>query len=225
MGGCQSEDAIRSNYDEPSKPEREKPNGPCLDPDFPDMPEWEGNKYKGIGIKRMKGYKCDLKIDELVKKRDEFWNIKCRGYDLWQVIQQACVYDEYRANLILEKYEIRCADGCINHLIDSNGNEYYIPNYCINDPYFEKELSEEEKNDEETLEIILYEVTKNINLKISISNHKTGKNLKDAFIKESKLPSNCKLRLFFSGMEIKDEHYLYQHKLKNEFKIQVMKMN
>ena len=50
-------------------------------------------------------------------------------------------------------------------------------------------------------------------------------NLKDVFIKENKLPSNCKLRLFFSGMEIKDEHYLYQHKLKNDFKIQVMKMN
>ena len=26
------------------------------DPNFPDMEEWPGEKYKGIGIKRMKGY-------------------------------------------------------------------------------------------------------------------------------------------------------------------------
>ena len=51
---------------------KEKPNFPCLDKEFPDMPEWEGEKYKGIGIKRMKGYKCDLKIDELTKERDKF---------------------------------------------------------------------------------------------------------------------------------------------------------
>ena len=82
------------------------------------------------------------------------------------------------ANIVLQKYDIKCADGCINHLIDSNGNDYYIPNYCINDPYFEKELSEEEKDDEETIEIFLFEVTKNINLKIRISNHRTGKELK-----------------------------------------------
>ena len=224
MGGCESEEAIKSNL-ETSKPKKEKPNSPCLDPDFPDMPEWEGEKYKGIGIKRMKGYKCDLKIDELTKERDKFWNNKCQINNIWQIIQQACIYDEYRANILLTKYNIKCYDGCINHLIDSYGNDYYIPNYCINDPYFEKELSEEEKDDEETLEVFLFEVTKNINLKIRISNHRTGKELKQTFINAAKFPSNCTLRLFFSGMEIKDEHYLYQHKLKDNYKIQVMKVN
>ena len=33
--------------------------------EYPDMEEWEGDKYKGIGIKRMKGYKCNLPIDKL----------------------------------------------------------------------------------------------------------------------------------------------------------------
>ena len=32
--------------------------------EFPDMEEWEGERYKGIGIKRMKGYKCTLQIDK-----------------------------------------------------------------------------------------------------------------------------------------------------------------
>ena len=37
---------------------------------YPDMPEWEGGITKGYGIKQMPAYKCDLKIDELNRKRD-----------------------------------------------------------------------------------------------------------------------------------------------------------
>ena len=37
--------------------------------EFPDMPEWEGNRYTGIGLKYMKAYKCDLPTDELDKIR------------------------------------------------------------------------------------------------------------------------------------------------------------
>ena len=36
------------------------------------MEEWEGERYKGIGIKKMKGYKCILPIDKLNLKREEF---------------------------------------------------------------------------------------------------------------------------------------------------------
>ena len=36
-------------------------------PKFKDMPIWGNNKIKGFGIKQMPGYKCDLKIDELMK--------------------------------------------------------------------------------------------------------------------------------------------------------------
>ena len=43
------------------------------DPKFRDMPEWGNNIMKGFGIKQMPAYKCDLKIDELIELRDEFW--------------------------------------------------------------------------------------------------------------------------------------------------------
>ena len=38
---------------------------------FNDMPE-VANKFIGLGIKKMKGYKCNLPIDKLNKKREEF---------------------------------------------------------------------------------------------------------------------------------------------------------
>ena len=73
---------------------------------FPDMEEWDGERYKGIGIKRMKGYKCKLQIDKLNQKRYEFWNKRNThgnpNYKIWRIINQTCVYDEYRANFLLE---------------------------------------------------------------------------------------------------------------------------
>ena len=46
---------------------------------FRDMPEMlnfnnDRKKYVGEGIRKMKAYRCDLKIDELQKLRDEFWS-------------------------------------------------------------------------------------------------------------------------------------------------------
>ena len=40
---------------------------------FPDMEEFDGNLYKGVGIKRMKGYKCNLPINKLNEQREKFW--------------------------------------------------------------------------------------------------------------------------------------------------------
>ena len=52
----------------------------------------------------------------------------------------------------------------------------------------------------------------------------TGKELKALFKKDHNIGDYYKLRLFFGGQEIKDEQFLYQHNLKREYKIQVMKI-
>ena len=41
----------------------------------------------------------------------------------------------------MEEYNLTTFEGCINHIVDKYGIHYIIPNYCINDPYFEKMLS------------------------------------------------------------------------------------
>ena len=129
--------------------------------EFPDMEEWEGERYKGIGIKKMKGYKCTLQIDKLNQKREEFWNLRnahgAPNYKTWRIINQACVYDEYRANVLMEEYNLTTYEGCINHIVDKNGIHYIIPNYCINDPYFEKDFKVEENTKEVKLKLNLYE--------------------------------------------------------------------
>ena len=236
MGTCQTSEVIEgeSNRNHKNKKKsdnyEEKENSPLEDQkmEFPDMPEWEGERYTGIGLKKMKGYKCELPIDKLNKKRDEFWDQKNsrdnENYKIWRIINQACLYDELRANMLLEEYGLTTKSGCINHIIDENGNHYHIPNYCINDPYFERQYKKKKNVEEKKVKIKLFEPMGNINEEKSVSNTMTGKELKELFRKEHNIGDNFNLRLFFGGMEITDDHYLYQHNLKNGFKIQVMKL-
>ena len=233
MGTCEQSEVIEANSQrnpELNDSSEAVPNSTIEQQkmEYPDMPEWDGDRYTGIGLKRMKGYKCDLPIDELNKKRDEFWDARnareTPNYKTWNVINQACVYDELRANMIMEEYGLTTKNGCINHVIDQEGNHYHIPNYCINDPFFERQYKIKKNIEEKKVKIQIFEPSQNINEEKSVLNTMTGKELKDFFKKEHNIGDNFNLRLFFGGMEIKDDHYLYQHHLKNGFKIQVMKL-
>ena len=196
--------------------------------EFPDMPEWEGERYKGIGIKRMKGYKCTLQIDKLNQKREEFWNLRnahgAPNYKTWRIINQACVYDEYRANVLMEEYYLRTFDGCINHIVDKYGTHYIIPNYCINDPYFEKEYTLNDNVEKVDLKLNLYEVATNTTTTIETNNLASGEELKKLFCEKNNISMDeYKIRMFFAGNEIANEHFIYQYHIKNDFKIQVLK--
>ena len=78
--------------------------------------------------------------------------------------------------------------------------------------------------DEKKIKVKMFEPSGNINEEKSVVNTMTGKELKELFKKEHNIGDNYNLRLFFGGMEIKDEHFLYQHHLKSGYKIQVMKL-
>ena len=67
--------------------------------------------------------------------------------------------------------------------------------------------------------------TRETTIKEIFSNHDKGETIKKKFFEETKLKENeYKIRLFFSGMEIKDNDFIYQHKLEDNFKIQIMKI-
>ena len=241
MGSCQASNVIEMNSQEDAKILSNKKRlalSTKLDIqtvineqkiEFPDMEEWEGERYKGIGIKRMKGYKCNLQIDKLNQKRDEFWNKRNAhgnpNYKIWRVINQACVYDEYRANVLLEEYNLTTFEGCINHIVDKKGQHYIIPNYCINDPYFEKEYIINENITKKKIKVNLYEVANNTNTILEVNNLITGEELKKLFCKKNNISyDDFRIRMFFAGIEISNEHFLYQYNIKDEFKIQVMRV-
>ena len=241
MGSCQASNVIEINSQEEAKIQSSRKKLSLSSKsdiqtiineqrqEFPDMEEWEGERYKGIGIKKMKGYKCNLQIDKLNQKRDDFWSKRnshgSPNYKTWRIINQACVYDEYRANVLLEEYNLTTFEGCINHIVDKKGNHYIVPNYCINDPYFEKEYTIKENVEKKEFTLNFYEVANNTNTVLQVNNLMSGEELKKIFSEKNNISLNdYNIRMFFAGSEITNQHFLYQYNIKNDYKIQVMRV-
>ena len=192
---------------------------------FPDMPEIEPKILKGYGIKQMPGYKCDLKIDQLNQRRDAFWSSKNKSNIVkWKIIHQACIYDHINAEELLFKNNIRTLNGCINLCIDQEGKIFRVPNFCVNDPTFQMELLNNENSKKEKINIILNDVTTQIKKKISVFDNISGKELIDIFCEENNIDKEkYKIKLIFGGAIIKDDETLFQHKVKNDYVIQICK--
>ena len=189
---------------------------------FPDMPEWGDGIMKGYGIKQMPGYKCDLKIDELNKKREEFWSSRAKHKMKWKIIHQACVYDHVNAEEFLYKNNIKTIEGCINMCTDDQGNIFRVPNYCINDPYFELELLNKDETKGDIIEIKLFDVINQKQKSLNVPDNTTGEELIQKYANEENIDlTHNKIRLLFGGGIIKENETLFQHKVKNGFIIQI----
>ena len=199
-------------------------NDPGPDPNFPDMEEWDGDRYSGVGFKKMKGYKCNLPIDELNEKRRLFWDTKIKENKDWELIAKICISDDERIKIALKENDFILKQNCINHIISPNGTHFHVPNYCINDPYFEKELIKSDV-EEKKINLNLIEKINNINLIEEFSNHDRGEKIKKVFIDKTNMnEKEYKLKLFFSGTEIKDDELIYQHNLKDKDNIIIFKI-
>ena len=190
---------------------------------FEEMEEIKEDIYVGIGIKKMKGYKCSLKIDELNKLREKFWQTKTNSnnnnWTTWNTIKRAVNFDEERTSILLEEYKIKPVNGCVNHLIDEKGNEYRIPNYCINDPYFGKENLDEKNINEEKIKLKFYGYK---NIEIEVSNKIKGKDLKLEIKIKERIENDKTIRLFYRGNEIQDDDFLYNHCLNGSLPIMLL---
>ena len=192
------------------------------DPKFRDMPEWGNNIMKGFGIKQMPAYKCDLKIDELIELRDDFWASRQTHKIQWKIIHQACVFDHIKAEEYLYKNNIKTLDGCINQCVDAYGNIYKVPNFCINDPYFELELLPKDNSHNEEIEITLFDIINQKNIKLKVNESEKGSDIIKKYAEKNNIDLNDNvIRLLFGGGIIKDDDTLYQHKVKNGFSIQI----
>ena len=184
-----------------------------------DMEEWEGNLFSGVGIKRMKAYKCKLNANELEKKRNKFWEIKLKNrkenFINWSIIQRAITLDEPRDIHYLQYFNIEPIDNCIKECRDKEGIIYKIPNYCINDPYFERQLNDKNINqiEEKLLEIKIYRYGDFEPFTLKVKNTLSGEDLKEKCREHEKLNNNEKIMVVVYGIEIKSQEYLYQHNL------------
>ena len=129
----------------------------------------------------MKGYKCNLPIDDLNRLRDEFWRSRTNNIEIWEKIHLACVYDDHiKAEEYLHENNIEAFAGCINHCIDSVGTDYHVPNFCINDPYFELGAipANDDENHKEKILVTILDVGNSKVNGLEVNEDMTGKELK-----------------------------------------------
>lgn len=111
---------------------------------------------------------------------------------------------------------------------------YYVPNFCINDPFFEREIRPDNKENETgkqlkviytvNIQIIMYDIYENTKTPVMVSETSTGKQLKDIYSKIINVNlEQYKLRFLFGGTEIQEDHKLHQYNLQDDYLIQVLK--
>ena len=189
---------------------------------FPDMPLWNNGKKTGYGIKEMPAYKCDLKINELEKKRKIFWKSQ-KNIPQWNIIHQACVYPHIKAEEYFANNGFKTLEGCINMCVDKQGNVFRVPNYCINDPYFEIQLKPKNGgNSNNFINIVLINVSKNSKVNLKVNENTKGGDIINNYAKMNKIDlKRYIIRLLYGGGLIREEETLYQHSVKNGDMVQI----
>ena len=106
--------------------------------------------------------------------------------------------------MLLDEHDLKTYSGCINHITDKNGNHYIIPNYCINDPYFEKEYIIKTNIETKNLKIKLFEPSTNSNITLNVTNLINGEELKKKYYKKLEfLPMTIILDFFLVDRKLK----------------------
>ncbi len=191
------------------------------DPNF-NMKELD--TFVGEGIKKMKGYICNIEKEDLERKRNDFWTSRHEGnQDTWDLLHNFCIGEFSNEDLIelIHGSGLQLYAGIINVIFDSKGNLYEIPNYCIHNPSawdIAKLKITKPKEEKLTLKIRNGIVDYNA----EITNTSTGYDLKEGIVNNFKIndknPGSYypeKIRLFYRGREIKEKDFLYQHELIN----------
>lgn len=134
------------------------------------------------------------------------------------------MYDDHiKAEEYLHENNIETFAGCINHCIDSAGTDYHVPNFCINDPYFELgpiQANEDENHKEKILVTILDVGNSKVN-DLEVKEDMTGEELEVKYEAENGIDlTKNKIRFLYGGGIIEDSDKLYQHKIRKGFSVQ-----
>jgi len=193
------------------------------DPFF-NFPEVKENKYVGKGLKKMKGYISNITKEELQKKREAFWGTRVEGNaQTWNFLKEICempLGEEDNLEAMLQAYDLTPYKNCINVSYDALGALYEIPNYCIHDPMV-YELPEDNKKKPAEKKIKFKARHGAKILKLKSSNYSSVKKTKMSVAKKIGTTYD-KIRMFFSGKEMKNDMQLWNYNVDNDVVIMVM---
>jgi phospho-N-acetylmuramoyl-pentapeptide-transferase len=128
--------------------------------------------------------------------------------------------EENNLEAMLKAYDLTPYNKCINVSYDALGALYEIPNYCIHDPMV-YELPEDNKKKPNEKKIKFKARSGMKHLKLKSSNYSSVKKTKMSVAKKLGTTYD-KIRLFFSGKEMKNDLQLWNYNVDNDVVIMVM---
>lgn len=238
--GCENEHSVKTNnIKEKEKTFQEDPakkfNIPLYEAisnsetKFKDMEETRHRRYIGIGVKKIPNYKCQLPYDKLEELREEFWIGKNQTDKVWAILRKCCEVDGETAEKILKEANQIVVERDMRQTYSRYQPNfiYHVPNFCICDPYYEKDFDGYEKLynevDDRIIKIKILYKNNNKEYDIKIRNKCTGFDLKHLLARILDLDSReNNFRIIYKGQEILDTHCMYYHNLKDNEKLYVL---
>jgi len=186
------------------------------------------DKHSGTGLKRTLAYISKIPKEEIDRKRAEYWETRVEGNStIWQALRGACEADEETALAILSAMSIKPINKNLQKAYDSQGFEYDVPIFCINDPVQydipkKKQIRKEDLQGQSVL-VKIRRVGVPHDVELQIPKDVVVLTVKEEYIRKVKeeglQPAN--LRLFYGGRELIDANLLAEYGLDNEHVIQV----
>jgi hypothetical protein len=183
-------------------------------PNF-NFPEVKDNIYVGKGLRKMKGYISIVTKEELEKRRRAFWGTRIEGNSqVWNFLKELCelpLGEEKNMKAMLEANEITPLQKCINVTYDKAGEDYEIPNYCINEPVsYDLPEMHVKKPDKK---LICFHVRKGIKqIKIKSPNNALVDKIKRNIANKMEVKEE-NIRMFFGGKELKNGNELWKYNI------------
>ena len=172
----------------------------------------------------MKGYISNISKEELKKKREAFWGTRIEGNkQTWNFLKEICEMpsnEDQNLEAMLQAYDLTPYNNCINVSYDALGGLYEIPNYCIHDPMiYDLPQDHKKKPDEKKIKFKARYGAKH--LKLKSSNYSSVKKAKTSVAKKLGTTYD-KIRMFFSGKEMKNDMQLWNYNVDNDVVVMVM---
>ena len=188
------------------------------DDEFKDKPEIPGiNQYFGEGLRKVKAYHNDWAFDVLTEKRNKFWSTRKHNRRVWAALKECCEAEHHEtAAELLMIAELVCIGDNMQHVQDLITNEeFHLPNWVITDPEmvidYAKKIRDSEKEPSVRMRIVI-----NNSLNVEIHNKMKGAEIKEAYMNSQNCdPSKKRVRMFYAGKEILDEHMMLVYDIKD----------
>jgi hypothetical protein len=185
----------------------------------------------GSGLRVTCKYTSKISMEEVLNKRDEYWDTRTEGRrEAWQALKGAVEADDATCLAILQAAELKLVTNSLQLAYDLQGNKYDVPIFCLNNPSSFNLPKEKIFNVNDIrvtkLTIKLRGSGEQKDIEFVVENSMKIRDIKTMYLdakpalKEKNYPIT-KIRLFFSGKELKDDKLIAEYDLQHEHVIQI----